>query len=262
MALSSVVLEAPNHTDSVMTELQILQKEQILCDVRLNTDTGGVSAHRIVLMATCPSMRSRLASGDMSNEFIHFDNVPLNLLETVVHFMYTGKLSVEGFSINQLLKFCEDIALTSAVDLLKDHIKNVIVSSALQRTEKDSTKKDASDSQYKTESEDGAKTDSKRSASRRSNRRVKQTPKKRTAKNSAIQATIPEKLVKLSSEVLIQKVIAQGFVKEEPEPAEHRGRGRPKKKTLRAPTKVTKAAKRKAAKPKCVSKKVKKKNKT
>ena len=273
-----VELEAPFHSTTVLTELQTLQREQILCDVRLTTDTGGVSAHKVVLMATSPSMRLRLATGDRSNELIHFDNIPLSLLETVVKFMYTGKLNFESSCIDQLLKFCEDLELSCAVNLLKDYTRSDGASDTSEGAEtEDFFNKSVSDTKNKSLSTKGIQTESKDSTKRsdkdvsstknkKTNRRVKQTPKKRTAKNPVVELqdiadTAPDKLLKLSSDILIQKVIEQGIIKEEPQsqPVEYRGRGRPKKNSLRAPKKVKKATKRKAvAKPKYVSKKVKK----
>ena len=277
---TSVQLESPRHADDVLKELQVLQREQQLCDVRLTTDIGGISAHKVVLMATSPSLKSRLSAGDLSNELIYFDNIPLSMLDAVVQFMYTGKLTVESFAINQLLKFCEDLELVSAVDLLKGYIKNVIMSSVHHSQEKDSTtEKEASDSPKEFSlneiEKNGRNTRCEKSGSpsRKSNRRVKQTPKKRTAKQSsaAEKDIAPDKLVKLSSDVLIQKVLEEGFIKEEP--VEQRGRGRPRKNTLRAPTTPAKSSKastspskssktssprkRKASKPKYESKKIK-----
>ena len=272
-----IELEAPFHATSVLTELQALQREQILCDVRLTTDTGGVSAHKVVLMATSPSMRLRLATGDTKNELIHFDNIPLSLLETVVKYMYTGKLNFESACKDQLMKFCEDLELSCAVNLLKDYTKSDGASDTSEGTENESYfYKTKPDSRSKSRSSIGRQTEKKETAKRsdkdtssvknkKTNRRVKQTPKKRTAKNPVVELedladTAPDKLLKLSSDVLIQKVLEQGIIKEEPQthPVVYSGRGRPKKNSLRPPKKIKKATKRKAvSKPKYVSKKVK-----
>ena len=271
-----IELESPFHSSTVLTELQALQREQILCDVRLTTDTGGVSAHKVVLMATSPSMRLRLATGDTKNELIHFDNIPLSLLETVVKYMYTGKLNFDSSCKDQLMKFCEDLELSCAVNLLTDYTKSDGAFDSSEATEDESyfPYKSRSDSRTKSRSSTGKHSEKKETTkrsdkdstkSKKTNRRVKQTPKKRTAKTPVVELedlaeTAPDKLLKLSSDVLIQKVLEQGIIKEEPQVHQvpYSGRGRPRKNSLRPPKKIKKATKRSAESKSKYVKKVKK----
>ena len=247
MGSTSVILDSPNHFDWVLKEFQVMQQEQLLCDVQLATPEGSVSAHKLVLMATSPSMRLRLApEATLNAESIHFDDIPLRLVQSAVHFMYTGKLGFETSDTDELLKLCEDLHLTSAADLLKDFIKNEFLIPNLQ----DETKVITVEINEETSDIDKLEAPSKTSP-KKANRRVKQNPRKRVASNSSRKEGTPEKLQKTNSTQLLQNVLKSETGEGKPK------RGRPKKSDQSAKTPRV-AKKSTTKKPKYVSRKVKK----
>ena len=191
MSQKHLILESPDYANGVLKQLLAMQKEGKLCDVRLTTDGGGISLHRLVIMAASPYLKSKL-SAEVRNtsELIHFHNIPVNFLEIVVHYMYTGKLMVETHHIDQLLEFCEDIELANAVRLLKEYAKDSLVSSDLnspgtENGEENSTISIEDDGEN---SEMPVKSEKQMEKARSNNRRVKQTPKKR----ALVDATVSE----------------------------------------------------------------------
>ena len=191
MSQKHLILESPDYANGVLKQLLAMQKEGKLCDVRLTTDGGGISLHRLVIMAASPYLKSKL-SAEVRNtsELIHFHNIPVNFLEIVVHYMYTGKLMVETHHIDQLLEFCEDIELANAVCLLKEYAKDSLVSSDLNspRTENGEATGIMSIEDDGESSEMPVKSVKQVEKARSNNRRVKQTPKKR----AFVDATVSE----------------------------------------------------------------------
>ena len=215
----SVMLELPSHADLVLKELLAMQKGQQLCDVRLTTSVGGISVHRLVVISTSPYLKSRL-SVEVTNtmEIVHFDNISISLIETVVQFMYTGKLMFETSNVDQLLKFCEDLELATAVDLLKNYIKDVLPS-ASNESKRDSNEEKSNKKILESKSPNETLNDKSEKptlGARRSNRRVKQTPKKRAAVEAAmsVQEKIPDKVSKLSSDMPVGKKSAENTTAE------------------------------------------------
>ena len=244
MESTNVEFDSPDHVAWVLKEFQVMQQKQLLCDVRLTAGDDGVSAHKLVLMAASPSMRLRLSTDSVIGmEYLHFDNIPLSLVESVVHFMYTGKLKVETSSIKPMLTFCEELELSSAITFLKDYIKNV-----LSDSDEIEIKPSIDEIEMHDENTETDKVESE-SASKRSNRRVKQKPRKRAARDSSRKDGTPEKLMKPSSTVLLQKVLKDETGNEKPK------RGRPKKSDK---TNKGAHAKSTSRKSKYVSKKIKK----
>ena len=216
-----VRLESSIHATNVLEKLHVLQKQQKLCDVRLTTDSGGVSAHRLVLIATSPYLQSRLSVEDINSmELIYFEKIPVSYVEAVINFMYTGILEVSTSNNEELLKFCEDLELYTAVDLLKEYINSFMGSSDSLQIETNSITQNDEPDVFKNKSPQNSieqtveilETREIVLEARRSNRRVKQTPKKRAAEEATLSAQeelhIPtKKVAKLTSGTPMRKLM-------------------------------------------------------
>ena len=104
----------------LLGQLKRLQNEAAMCDVRLRGDDGEVSAHSLVLLAASPYFENKLLKQESDEaEVIAFENVSVNILEAVVHFMYSGELAAEGDAIDKVIELCEELKLTQAVEAYK-----------------------------------------------------------------------------------------------------------------------------------------------
>ena len=122
------VLDVRGHSSGLLKQIHELQLKDVLCDVRLASERGAVSAHRIVLMAASPYLRTRLSSeyrAGRGKDNVNFFKTPLVLIERVVRYIYTGKLEVCKQYAELLKLFCEDLELAAAVHAVSAYIKSL-----------------------------------------------------------------------------------------------------------------------------------------
>ena len=122
------VLGAENYSSSLLEQLHELQQNNLHCDARLTADGGGISAHKVVLMAASPYLSSCFSTKVQSElgsiGSIHIKDMPFKLVERVVSFIYTGKLLIFEEDFDKTQKLCKDLGITEAVMLCEIYQKN------------------------------------------------------------------------------------------------------------------------------------------
>ncbi|XP_008181656.1 ring canal kelch homolog [Acyrthosiphon pisum] len=109
------------HTRSSFEVLQSLRREEVLCDIKLETDDGVlVCAHKLVLVAACPYFRAMFSSfAEGAKYVVNIRELDSNILQLLIDYIYTGKITVTEQNIMDLLP--------SAVRLQLDYVKDVCV---------------------------------------------------------------------------------------------------------------------------------------
>ncbi|CAH1738467.1 unnamed protein product [Aphis gossypii] len=94
-----------NHPISMLEDLQLLRKNEVLCDIKLKADDGTVLyAHKVVLVSASPYFRAMFTCFSESNKDVvnikHLDSTVLLLL---LDFIYTGEITISSKYIKVLL---------------------------------------------------------------------------------------------------------------------------------------------------------------
>ena len=123
------VLGAENYSSSLLEQLHELQQNNLHCDARLTADGGGISAHKVVLMAASPYLSSCFSTKVQSElgvkGFVHIKDTPFELVERVVSFIYTGKLLICNEDFDETYKLCKDLEIPEAVMLCETYQRNM-----------------------------------------------------------------------------------------------------------------------------------------
>ena len=115
-----LLLQSSTHTPEILKTLLRMQRENKYCDFKLVTPYKTINVHKLIILANSPSFMQNHGSLDNIEE-LHFPEVLPTVLDSVVYFLYTGKLKVNKSEISLLKSFCESEGLKSALELLKDY---------------------------------------------------------------------------------------------------------------------------------------------
>ncbi|XP_060872936.1 ring canal kelch homolog [Metopolophium dirhodum] len=109
------------YTHSFFEVLQCLRNEEVLCDIRLETDDGTiVCAHKVVLVSACPYFRAMFTSFSEGAKYVvNIRELDSNILQLLIDYIYTGKIMVTEQNVMDLLP--------ASVLLQLDYIRDVCV---------------------------------------------------------------------------------------------------------------------------------------
>ena len=79
-----------------------------------------INVHKLIILANRQSFLKHHTTLDSINE-LHFPEVLPTVMDSVVYFLYTGKLKVKKSEISLLKSFCETEGIKSALELLHDY---------------------------------------------------------------------------------------------------------------------------------------------
>ncbi|XP_060870532.1 kelch-like protein 12 [Metopolophium dirhodum] len=93
------------HSVRILEELQSQRKNEVLCDVRFETDDGTiVYGHKIVLMVASSYFRAMLSNFDESNkDVVNIRELDSTVLQLLVDYIYTGEIIVTKENVQDLL---------------------------------------------------------------------------------------------------------------------------------------------------------------
>ncbi|KAL4084260.1 hypothetical protein QTP88_028085 [Uroleucon formosanum] len=94
-----------SHSVRILEGLQSLRKNEVLCDIRFETDDGAVvSGHKNVLIAGSPYFRAMFNNFDESNkDLVKMRKIDSAILRLLLDFIYTGKIKVSEENVLVLL---------------------------------------------------------------------------------------------------------------------------------------------------------------
>ncbi|XP_022170913.1 ring canal kelch homolog isoform X2 [Myzus persicae] len=110
-----------SHMVGVFEILQSLRKDEVLCDIRIETNDGTIIfGHKVVLVSASPYFRAVFISFEETNkDLILISELDSPVLQLLVNYIYTGEIMVTEENVKVLL---------SAANFLQlDYVKSVCV---------------------------------------------------------------------------------------------------------------------------------------
>ncbi|XP_016660786.1 kelch-like protein 2 isoform X2 [Acyrthosiphon pisum] len=94
-----------SHSTRILEDLQSLRKNEVLCDVRFETDDGCTTfGHKNVLMAASPYFRAMFSSFEERNkDLVTIRELDSTILQLLVDYIYTGEIMVTKENVQGLL---------------------------------------------------------------------------------------------------------------------------------------------------------------
>ena len=126
-----------HHRQQLIERLDILKTDQSFCDVTVAVKDGEFNAHKVVLAAASPFIRSLLTTDMRESKEqlirIELEEATASVMEDVLQYVYTGNVSVSEESAHNLIVIADYLLLpglkTMACNFLKENvtIENCIV---------------------------------------------------------------------------------------------------------------------------------------
>ncbi|KAL4098062.1 hypothetical protein QTP88_022733 [Uroleucon formosanum] len=117
-----------SHKVDVFECLQSLRKDEVLCDIKLETDDGSiVIAHKVVLASVSPYFRAMFTNFEESNSnHVNIRELDSTVLQLLVNYFYTGEIIVTNENVQVLLAAANFIQLDyvkrACVEFLQTHM--------------------------------------------------------------------------------------------------------------------------------------------
>lgn len=100
------VLTRPDHQRSLVGSIE---EETEFHDVSLACEDKQLRAHKVVLAASSPKLRSILLSHPHPNPLIYLSGVRFSLLEKLLQFIYTGQVAVSPDQLDSFLAVAQEL---------------------------------------------------------------------------------------------------------------------------------------------------------
>ena len=133
----SMSADPSHHRKQLIERLDILRTDQSFCDVTVAVKDGEFNAHKVVLAAASPFIRSLLTTdmGESKEQLIRIEleEATASVMEDLLQYVYTGNVSVSEESAHNLIVIADYLLLpglkTMACNFLKENvtIENCIV---------------------------------------------------------------------------------------------------------------------------------------
>ena len=113
------------YRDNIIKSLYELQQQNYLCDVEISTTDGTVYVHKVVL-AICESSilheSVSKAGKDSVRGKISCDEYCIEVVESLVRYLYTGEIKVTEKHVHDFSKLCQSFNLKNALDAFINHM--------------------------------------------------------------------------------------------------------------------------------------------
>ena len=100
------MLTRPDHQSSLAG---CIQEEKEFHDVSLACEDQQLRAHKVVLAASSPKLRSILLSNPHPHPLIYLSGVQFSVLENIIRFIYHGEVVISPDQVNFFLDFAQDL---------------------------------------------------------------------------------------------------------------------------------------------------------
>ncbi len=117
--VSSVSLESPCYSQKILSGMQMLRGQELLCDYTLLADDCTLKVHRTVMVA-CSDYFHAMLTGEMREsreQQVELKGVTAVGLQAVVNFAYTGTLSLNLDNLEDVLSAGTHLQMSEAVEL-------------------------------------------------------------------------------------------------------------------------------------------------
>ncbi|XP_023668940.1 zinc finger and BTB domain-containing protein 37 [Paramormyrops kingsleyae] len=132
---SSVQLDIPDFSNSVLSHLNQLRIQGRLCDIVVNVQGQSFRAHKVVLAASSPYFRDHMSLGEMSTVSISVIRNPC-VFEQLLSFCYTGRLRLRLADIISYLTAASFLQMQHIIDRCTQILEGVHFTLSLADVEK------------------------------------------------------------------------------------------------------------------------------
>ncbi|KAL3857799.1 hypothetical protein ACJMK2_012434 [Sinanodonta woodiana] len=108
----------------ILETLHKLQQDGCLCDFTLSCADGCISVHKLLIMAASPFFQSYALNQSRPVRNIHFDDVLVMDLYSVVQYLYTGKLTLNDKNVSNVKKICQLLKMEDGVGLCDAYLSH------------------------------------------------------------------------------------------------------------------------------------------
>ena len=113
----------------MLSGLNNLRLENFLCDVTLMADDKPFQAHRAVLAATSPYLKtlfSDMSGGKIEHEVVEIRGVSAEGLKHIINYIYTSELRLNMTNIREVLAAAGHMQLKAATNFAVSFLKHEI----------------------------------------------------------------------------------------------------------------------------------------
>ena len=114
-ATDNFLLTRPDHQTSLAGSIK---EETEFHDVTLACEDQQVRAHKVVLAASSPKLRSILLGNPHSHPLIYLSGVQFSVLENIIRFIYHGVVDISQDQVNIFLSVAQDLQVKGLTELL------------------------------------------------------------------------------------------------------------------------------------------------
>ncbi|XP_065217037.1 protein abrupt-like [Planococcus citri] len=101
-----------NFQSGIFSFLQKFRQDEHFLDVLLNCKGGEIHAHRIVLSLYSPYFYDKLKEHVDPQTSLSLENIPINIMQALLKFMYEGEVNLDAFVIHDFLKFGHELKIS------------------------------------------------------------------------------------------------------------------------------------------------------
>ncbi|XP_029344680.1 ring canal kelch homolog [Acyrthosiphon pisum] len=114
-----------SHSIRILEDMQSLRKNEVLCDIRFETDDGSVvSGHKNVLIAASPYFRAMFNNfGESNKDLVKIRELDSAALQLLIDYIYTGKINVSEENVQVVLPATNILQLDSVNSSCADYLQ-------------------------------------------------------------------------------------------------------------------------------------------
>lgn len=117
-ASSLMALHSDSHKQSILSKLDRLRKEDLLCDITLVVEDVHFKAHRALLAASSDYFSLMFTAEQTNRPVYQLDGMAATMFAAVLEFIYSAQVSVEPSATEQLLRVARLVEVHELVKVL------------------------------------------------------------------------------------------------------------------------------------------------
>lgn len=123
---SPIELTNDQWSQKAMEILGQLWDDRSLADLEVHAQDGAVvQAHSCVLAAASSTLHSLISQMDLSNRAVSLPLTPGHLVESILKYIYSGKITCSGGDLESLVKMADYLCLPDLSRLLSDLVEKL-----------------------------------------------------------------------------------------------------------------------------------------
>lgn len=117
------------HSEVILNGIEVLWRQNLMCDVLLITSGKTLSAHKLVLVSCSEFFYEELCENSDSKQIvseIHLPGISSCVLESILECLYTGKIHFAESTIEDILSVASRLGFCLVMDICEDFLINHI----------------------------------------------------------------------------------------------------------------------------------------